>query len=66
VFFTPAFFLLSLLSGLRWRLEYAALLLGAILGPITYRIAPDFDLFVAGIIGGTAAFAVGHMMKERR
>ena len=30
VFFTPAFFLVSLLSGIRWRFEYVALLLGAV------------------------------------
>jgi predicted branched-subunit amino acid permease len=65
VFFTPAFFLLSLLSGIRWRHEYTALLLGAILGPITYYIAPDFDLFVAGIVGGTIAFALGRMKREK-
>jgi predicted branched-subunit amino acid permease len=65
VFFTPAFFLVSLLSGIRWRFEYVALLLGAVLGPITYRIAPDFDLFVAGILGGTIAFVLGRPRKER-
>jgi len=63
VFFTPAFFLLSLLSGIRWRLEYVALFLGALLGPITYRIAPEFDLFVAGILGGTIAYAFGRRWK---
>src|SRR5688572_14386300 len=63
VFFTPAFFLLSLLSGIRWRLEYVALVLGAVLGPITYRIAPEFDLFVAGIVGGTLAYAYGRRDK---
>jgi predicted branched-subunit amino acid permease len=56
VFFTPAFFLVSLLSGIRWQFEYVALLLGAVLGPLTYRIAPEFDLFVAGIAGGTVAY----------
>ena len=63
VFFTPAFFLLSLLSGIRWRFEYVALILGALLGPITYRIAPEFDLFVAGILGGTIAYAFGRKGK---
>jgi predicted branched-subunit amino acid permease len=66
VFFTPAFFLLSLLSGIRWRLEYVALVLGAVLGPITYRIAPEFDLFVAGIVGGTLAYGIGRMLRAER
>jgi|SRR5688572_30766312 predicted branched-subunit amino acid permease len=56
VFFTPAFFLVSLLSGIRWRFEYVALLLGAALGPMTYSVAPELDLFVAGLVGGTAAY----------
>jgi hypothetical protein len=67
VFFTPAFFLVSLLSGLRWRFEYGALVLGAIIGPLTYRIAPEFDLFVAGIAGGSLAFMLhGLALRFRR
>ena len=54
VFLTPAFFLVSLLSGIRWRFEYGAVLLGAILGPLTYKFAPEFDLFIAGLAGGTS------------
>jgi hypothetical protein len=67
VFFTPAFFLVSLLSGIRWRFEYGALVLGAIIGPLTYRIAPEFDLFVAGIAGGSLAFLLhGLALRFRR
>jgi predicted branched-subunit amino acid permease len=67
VFFTPAFFLVSLLSGIRWRFEYAALVLGAIIGPLTYRIAPEFDLFIAGIAGGSLAYMVhGILGRSRR
>jgi predicted branched-subunit amino acid permease len=63
VFFTPAFFLLSLLSGIRWRFEYTALVLGAVLGPLTYSIAPELDLFVAGILGGSLAILLGRRAK---
>jgi predicted branched-subunit amino acid permease len=66
VFFTPAFFLVSLLSGIRWRFEYVALVLGAVLGPLTFRVAPEYDLFVAGIFGGTAAFLLAHRGKSIR
>jgi predicted branched-subunit amino acid permease len=65
VFFTPAFFLVSLLSGIRWRFEYWALAFGAILGPLTYRIAPHFDLFVAGLLGGSAAFLLAYRKRPR-
>ena len=64
VFFTPAFFLLSLLSGIRWRFEYTALFLGAALGPLTYNIAPQFDLFVAGIAGGSVAYLLDRLPKR--
>ncbi len=56
VFFTPAFFLLSLLSGAIWRFDYAAIVLGCILLPIARYLAPDFDLLIAGVGGGTLAF----------
>ena len=56
VFFTPAFFLLSLLSGSIWRFDYAAIALGCVLLPIARLYAADFDLLIAGVGGGTLAF----------
>jgi predicted branched-subunit amino acid permease len=55
VFLTPAFFLISLFAGARWRSDYAAIFLGLVLGPITYQFAPELDLLVAGLVGGTLA-----------
>ncbi len=60
VFVTPAFFLLSLLSGARWRFDYAAIALGSILGPVAFYAAPQYDLVIAGLAGGTAAFFLMH------
>jgi predicted branched-subunit amino acid permease len=56
VFVTPTFFLLSLLTGARWRFDYAAIGLGAALGPLAYFIAPHYDLTIAGVLGGTLAY----------
>ncbi len=56
VFFTPAFFLLSLFAGSIWRFDYAAIVLGCVLLPIARHYAPDFDLLIAGVGGGTLAF----------
>ena len=56
VFFTPAFFFLSLISGSIWRFDYAAIVLGCLLLPIARHYAPDFDLLIAGLGGGTLAF----------
>jgi predicted branched-subunit amino acid permease len=58
VFFTPAFFLLSLVASARWRFDYLAIGLGALTWPIATALVPDFDLLVAGLIGGTAAYVL--------
>jgi hypothetical protein len=55
-----------LLSGVRWQFEYAALVLGAIIGPLTYRIAPEFDLFVAGVAGGSLAYMLRGLIGRLR
>ena len=59
VFLTPAFFGLSLIAGAKHKADYLAILFGAVLGPLAYRVAPQFDLVIAGLIGGTAAFVIG-------
>ena len=58
VFFTPAFFFLSLVASARWRFDYLAIGLGALIGPIATAWVPDFDLLLAGLVGGTAAFVL--------
>lgn len=63
VFLTPAFFLVSLLAGASWRADYAAILLGLGLGPLAYHFAPEFDLLIAGLAGGTLAFALGRAIR---
>lgn len=56
VFITPAFFLSSLFSGVRWKFDYLAIALGLFLGPVTHYFLPDFDLLIAGLVGGTLAY----------
>jgi predicted branched-subunit amino acid permease len=56
VFFTPAFFLIALFGNARWRFDYLAIAFGAGLAPVAAWLAPDFDLLIAGVVGGTAAF----------
>ena len=63
VFFTPAFFLLSLFSGAIWRFDYGAIALGCILLPIARYYVPEFDLLIAGVGGGTVAFI---LLRPRR
>jgi predicted branched-subunit amino acid permease len=63
VFFTPAFFLLSLMASAKWRFDWAAVAAGIVLLPLARMAAPDFDLMLAGIGGGTLAFV---LLRPRR
>lgn len=58
VFFTPAFFFLSLFANIRWRFDVLAIGLGAAIGPLATAWVPDFDLVVAGLVGGSLAFLI--------
>ncbi len=60
VFFTPAFFILALLDGARERADWAAIVLGALIGPIAHLSWPEIDLLLAGIIGGSLAMLFTH------
>lgn len=62
---TPIYFLTSLWSSARETASHFAMGFGLVLGPVFHVLAPGFDLLLAGLIGGTAAFLV-HMMSVRR
>ncbi|SEF93574.1 AzlC family ABC transporter permease [Bosea lathyri] len=55
---TPIFFLASLAAGVRHRGDVVAMALGLTLAPLFDRlIGGGFDLIIAGLIGGSVAFA---------
>ena len=58
VYFTPAFFLISLFGTAHWRFDYVAIVLGGLIAPAAATIAPRFDLLIAGLVGGTIAYVV--------
>jgi predicted branched-subunit amino acid permease len=64
LFATPVYFLLALFLGMTSRTDVAAIALGALLGPIMYRLVPGLDLLLTGLIGGTLAVLIGR--TERR
>lgn len=66
VFFTPTFFLLSLFGGARYRLDYLAIVLGAVCGGVGGLLAPRLDLVLGGLVGGTAAYLLGRPGRRRR
>lgn len=59
LFATPVYFLLALFLGMRTRTDMAAIALGALLGPVMFRLAPGLDLLLTGLIGGTLAILIG-------
>src|ERR687894_2184443 len=60
LFLTPIFFTVSLVAGARPPSGWAAMLLGGALAPaFNVLLGKDFDLLAAGLLGGTAAYAVG-------
>ena len=55
-FLTPIYFLTSLWATARHRLVKIAMIAGLVLGPLFHLVAPEFDLLLAGLFGGVAAF----------
>jgi predicted branched-subunit amino acid permease len=58
VFLNPVYFILILGGEVRHRQGVLALLCGAFAGPLMQLITPQWALLVAGIAGGTLAFAI--------
>lgn len=56
---TPFYFLLSLITAIRERMDAAAVIGGLALGPVFFLYAPGLDLLWTGLVGGTIAWAVG-------
>lgn len=66
LFLTPIFFTVSLVAGVQSAADWAAMLLGGFLAPLFHvLLGKDFDLLAAGLIGGTAAYAVGKVRRGR-
>ena len=55
LFLNPLFFAL-VFAGVRQRYAVFALIIGAVLGPITYFLIPDWSLILTGLVGGSIAF----------
>ncbi|HIE87915.1 MAG TPA: hypothetical protein EYP91_13960 [Gammaproteobacteria bacterium] len=64
IFLNPLFFAI-LLAGAQGHSASTALLIGAPLGVLFHLIAPDLDLLITGVVGGTLAFLVGQKRQGR-
>jgi predicted branched-subunit amino acid permease len=61
---TPLAFLLSTAGNARSLADRLALVLGLVLGPALTVYAPQLDLLLSGVIGGTLAY-LAHRLRER-
>jgi predicted branched-subunit amino acid permease len=65
VFMNPIYFLLILTGETKAALGRLALAAGAITGPVAYALAPQWSLLAAGLLGGSAAYAL-HRWRTHR
>ncbi len=64
-FLTPVYFLASIWASARHRVIHVAMVVGLIVGPIATLLAPEIDILVAGLGGGTIAFVIERAMRRR-
>jgi hypothetical protein len=64
-FLTPIYFLTSLWATARDHVIKIAMVLGLALGPVFYLVTPQFDLLLAGLVGGTLAFFIGRRFPAK-
>lgn len=67
LFMTPIFFLLSMLASATSLASVTPIVLGVLLGPLFHLLAPEFDLFLTGLIGGSVSFLLARtVFREGR
>lgn len=63
----PIYFTIAMVAGARQIGEWLAIGFGLGLAPLaTLTVGPDFDLIVAGLLGGTLAYAADRFVRRRR
>lgn len=65
-FLTPVYFLASIWTSARHPVIYVALVVGLVAGPVFYWLAPEFDILLAGLGGGTFAWLVERNWRQRK
>jgi len=65
-FLTPVYFLTSLYGSARELSGRLALLTGMLAVPVANWLAPEFDILVAGLLGGAVAFGIGRLVDRRK
>ena len=67
LFLSPIYFITALARNAREAMDWLAIGFGLVLAPVTGALAPrGFDLLFLGVVGGTAAWAIGRKLRARR
>lgn len=66
IFITPLYFLFSLWGSARERESHLAMGVGLTLTPFFHWMAPQMDILLTGIVGGSIAYTVGWLVRRRR
>lgn len=65
-FLTPIYFLTSIWASARAVSDRAAMAFGLVLGPVFHGLAPDVDILLAGLVGGTLGLALTRLARRRQ
>jgi predicted branched-subunit amino acid permease len=66
VFLTPVYFFVILVGDVRSRLAAAALVCGALAGPLLHLLNPQWSVLLSGLVGGTAAYLIQKKLGRTR
>ena len=66
LFLSPIYFMVAMLAGTRDTLGLMPIVIGLVLGPLFYFIAPKFDLLLTGVVGGTLSFWAAKIFFKAR
>jgi predicted branched-subunit amino acid permease len=63
---TPVYFVSSIWASAKQVVVKLAFVIGVVLGPLMALVAPQFDVLIAGIGGGTVAYLIDRYRRRRR
>ena len=65
VFMSPIYFLLMLAGSTSDALGRSAIFFGAIVGPVSHFVTPQWSVMVSGLLGGTLGYAAHRAWRRR-
>ena len=60
----PIYFMLVFAGDVRFRPRVYSLAIGAVLGPLTFLMTPNWSLLVTGVIGGSLGYGLWRLTSR--